>query len=220
MSKLILVNENQKENPVLKFVKRVPWNVGDIKADYAPGNACNVLFLSLRYHRLHPDYIYNRMSRLGRERKLRIIMVLADIDNPAETLKDLTKACFINDFALIVCWSQQEVAGYLEELKLNENTQGELIKGYKKTTYEDQLNDALTNIRRINKTDVRMLSSTYGSFRDILRNVSTAEELQKIEGLGPLKAADISNTFHEPLHTHSPQNQKPQNATDATEQHL
>jgi DNA excision repair protein ERCC-1 len=37
------------------------------------------LFLSLRYHRLHPEYIYNRIQKLGKEYNLRILLVMVDI---------------------------------------------------------------------------------------------------------------------------------------------
>jgi DNA excision repair protein ERCC-1 len=46
------------------------------------------LFLSLRYHRLHPEYIYNRIQKLGKEYNLRILLVMVDIVSPRQLLAD------------------------------------------------------------------------------------------------------------------------------------
>lgn len=45
----IIVSKRQMGNPVLKFIRNVRWQFGEIAPDYVVGqNAC-VLFLSLRY---------------------------------------------------------------------------------------------------------------------------------------------------------------------------
>jgi DNA excision repair protein ERCC-1 len=48
---------SQKGNPVLDKIKSMPWEYGDIPADYVLGVTTCALFLSLKYHRLHPEYI-------------------------------------------------------------------------------------------------------------------------------------------------------------------
>ena len=60
----ILVSPRQKGNPILNSVRSVAWEYSDIPADYVVGATTCALFLSLKYHRLHPEYIYNRIRDL------------------------------------------------------------------------------------------------------------------------------------------------------------
>ena len=53
--------------------------VTQLTSDYVLGATTCALFLSLRYHRLHPEYIYNRIQKLGKEYNLRILLVMVDI---------------------------------------------------------------------------------------------------------------------------------------------
>ena len=55
-----------------------------LTSDYVLGATTCCLFLSLRYHRLHPEYIYNRIQKLGKEYSLRILLIMVDIV-PAHT---------------------------------------------------------------------------------------------------------------------------------------
>src|SRR5437879_5024359 len=77
----ILVSSRQKGNPILNHVKLVPWEYADIPADYVLGATTCALFLSLKYHRLHPEYIYTRIRLLAGKYNLRIVLVMVDIPN-------------------------------------------------------------------------------------------------------------------------------------------
>lgn len=63
----IIVNNSQRGNPVLEFIENVKWEFlspsvsSSSCADYVLGKATGALFLSLKYHLLHPDYLYARM---------------------------------------------------------------------------------------------------------------------------------------------------------------
>ncbi|KAI3623785.1 RAD10 [Malassezia furfur] len=54
-SNSILVNSCQRGNPILQHIKGVAWEYADIVPDYQVGLSSGVLFLSLRYFRLHPE---------------------------------------------------------------------------------------------------------------------------------------------------------------------
>lgn len=71
----LLVNSKQRGNPILKFISHVPWEYEDIVPDYQMGNGVCALFLSLRYHNLNPDYIHERLKRLGKMYNLRVLLV-------------------------------------------------------------------------------------------------------------------------------------------------
>lgn len=64
---------------MLKSILNVPWEHGETLADYELGRTTCALFLSLRYHRLHPNYIYERFQKLGKNYTLRLLLVLVDV---------------------------------------------------------------------------------------------------------------------------------------------
>jgi DNA excision repair protein ERCC-1 len=76
----------------------------------------------LRYHRLHPEYIHQRIERLGLSYNLRILLLMCDIVRPPtlshvpyllnhsqsehqEPIRELTKVCLLNNITVIVAWS-------------------------------------------------------------------------------------------------------------------
>lgn len=84
----------QRRNPVLQSIKNVGIEVGDIVADYQVGTHNGVLFLrcvrtlsitfladgaSLKYHRLHPEYIHQRIDKMKGHYHFRVMLVLCDI---------------------------------------------------------------------------------------------------------------------------------------------
>lgn len=75
----IIVNVNQRGNPVLKYINNVAWEHGETVADYEVGRTSCAFFLSLRYHKLHPNYIYERFQSLGKKFNLRILLILVDV---------------------------------------------------------------------------------------------------------------------------------------------
>ena len=75
----IAVHPKQRGNPLLKSITNVPWEFDDeIVPDYVVGKTACVLFLSLKYHNLNPDYIHNRLKQLGKRFELRVLLVQID----------------------------------------------------------------------------------------------------------------------------------------------
>lgn len=76
----ILVNPKQRGNPILKSITNIPWEFDNsIVPDYIVGATAAILYLSLRYHRLNPDYIHDRLKELGKRFELRILLVQVDV---------------------------------------------------------------------------------------------------------------------------------------------
>lgn len=75
----VLVSNKQRGNPLLKSIGEVPYEFEDIVPDYQVGETTCVLYLSLRYHNLNPDYIHGRLKQLGHMFELRILLVEVDI---------------------------------------------------------------------------------------------------------------------------------------------
>lgn len=74
----ISVHPKQRGNPILKSITNVPYEFDDIVPDYIVGPTTCILFLSLKYHSLNPDYINNRLKVLGKRFELRVLLVQVD----------------------------------------------------------------------------------------------------------------------------------------------
>lgn len=75
----VLVNPKQRGNPILKSIVNIPWEFDEtIIPDYVVGATAGILYLSLRYHQLNPDYIHNRLKLLGKRFELRVLLVQVD----------------------------------------------------------------------------------------------------------------------------------------------
>ncbi len=94
----LLINPRQMKNPMLNFVKHVRKEIeNSIAADFVCGPTTCVLYLSLQYHSLHPQYIYERVKTLGKAFRLRVLLVLADVEAHQRPLHELTTLALIND---------------------------------------------------------------------------------------------------------------------------
>ncbi|EHY55690.1 ssDNA endonuclease and repair protein rad10 [Exophiala dermatitidis] len=193
----ILVSTRQKGNPILKHVTSVPWEWAEIPCDYVLGATTCALFLSLKYHRLHPEYIYGRIRQLGKLYNLRILLTMVDITNHEEALKELSKTSMINNLTLILCWSSQEAGRYLELYKSYEHASAASIRAHQAETYQESLTEFVTTPRNINKTDAASLISNFGSLRNAIN--AQPEELALVPGWGEKKIRAWVTTVREPF---------------------
>lgn len=193
----ILVSPRQKGNPILNHVKSLPWEYSDIVCDYVLGLTTCALFLSLKYHRLHPEYIYSRIRALGKSYNLRILLTMVDIENHEEALKELSKTSMINNLTLVLCWSAQEAGRYLELFKSYEHASPASIRAHQATTYQESLTEFVTTPRNINKTDAASLISNFGSLRAAIN--AQPEELALVPGWGEKKVRAWYTTLREPF---------------------
>ncbi|EOA82200.1 ssDNA endonuclease and repair protein rad10 [Exserohilum turcicum] len=193
----ILVSPRQKGNPILSSVRAVAWEYSDIPADYVVGATTCALFLSLKYHRLHPEYIYNRIRDLKGQYTLRILLTMVDIENHEDPLRELSKTSLVNNVTVMLCWSAQEAGRYLELFKTFENAAPTSIRAQQAGTYSESMVDFITVPRSINKTDAVGLVSNFGSIRTAIN--ASPEEIGLIAGWGDKKVQRWCNAVREPF---------------------
>jgi DNA excision repair protein ERCC-1 len=193
----ILVSPRQKGNPIINSIRSVPWEYADIIPDYVLGTTTCALFLSLKYHRLHPEYIYNRIQKLAGKYNLRILLVMVDIQTHEEPLKELSKTSLINNVTIILAWSAQEAGRYLELFKTYEFAAPTSIRAQTSAAYSDRMVDFITVPRSINKTDALGLVSNFGSVRTAVN--AAPEEVSMIAGWGEKKVQRWCGAVREPF---------------------
>ncbi|XP_051565884.1 DNA excision repair protein ERCC-1-like isoform X2 [Myxocyprinus asiaticus] len=167
----IIVSPRQRGNPILKFVRNVPWEFGEVVPDYVLGRTTCALFLSVRYHNLNPNYIHERLKQLGQSFALRVLLVQVDVKDPHHALKELARICIMADCTLILAWSPEEAGRYLETYKSYEKKPADLLKEQVEKNYLSQSLEGIIN--------------------------ASKEELVLCPGLGPQKARRLYDALHQ-----------------------
>lgn len=191
------MSQRQKGNPLLKHIRNVRWVFADIIPDYLMGQGSCALYLSLRYHLLHPDYLYFRIRELQKNFKLRVVLCHVDVEDVVKPLLEVTRTAMLHDCTLLCGWSLEECGRYLETIKVYENKPADSIREQMDTDYLSRLTHALTTVRHVNKTDVVTLGSAFGSLSGIMD--SSMEDLARCPGIGERKVKRLYDTFHEPF---------------------
>jgi len=199
----IIVNTCQKGNPVLEMVSNVPWKYQDpstvIHADYILGPSTCCLFLSLRYHALKPEYIYNRLKNLRASGaySLRILLCLVDVKDPSFAVRELVKACVISSVTLVLAFSNLEAATYLETFKAYENKPADTLKSRPSAAHAARAAEVLSSVRSLNTTDAHTLLTTFESISGI--SDTSEEQLGLCPGIGGVKARSLHKLFNQPF---------------------
>lgn len=193
----VLVNPKQRGNPILKSITNVAWEWDEIVPDYVVGATTCILYLSLKYHNLNPDYIHQRLKTLGKMFELRVLLVQVDIKDPYNALKTLTRICLLANLTLMLAWSFEEAGKIVETYKLYENKPPDMIMERSEQDPHQRLCTALTNIKPVNKTDAMTLLQNFGTLENLIN--SSEEKLASVSGLGPRKVSKLFKTLNEPF---------------------
>lgn len=188
----VIVSPRQKGNPLLKHIRNVPWEYGDIEPDYIMGQTTCALYLSLRYHNLFPNYIHQRLKSLGKSFELRVLLVHIDVSDPHPPLRELSQISILAECTLILAWSAEEAGRHIETYKVFESKSAELLMEKSEEDVFGKLVDSLSSIKSINRPDAVTLLSSFGTLEKIAR--ASRDELSLHPGMGMQKVGKIS--FH------------------------
>jgi DNA excision repair protein ERCC-1 len=151
-SSSLLVHSRQRGNPLLKHFRQVKWEYSDMilgGADYSMSRSSCALFLSLRYHTLNPNYIYDRLKSTKFPYQLKILLVQCDTNDPSQSLKELARLCILYDLTLLVSWSDEESAKYLETYRIMEGKSADNLldtQQHQSTDYLTKFIDTITQV--------------------------------------------------------------------------
>ncbi|KAH6943458.1 hypothetical protein HPB50_021690 [Hyalomma asiaticum] len=181
----LIVSSRQKGNPLLKSIRSVPWEFGDIEPDYVLGQTTCALYLSLRYHQLFPGYIHSRLRSLGRAFELRLLLVQVDVADPHPSLRELSQVSLLADCTMLLAWSAEEAGRHLETYKALEAKPADALMERQEGDTLSKLTDALSSVRSLNRPDAVALLSSFGSLERLA--AASEQELILQPGLGPHK---------------------------------
>lgn len=192
-------------------MKTTPWSFnGSILSDYYINASVQILFLSLKYHKVHPEYIWQRLKKLHRgssvssrsDNSLRVLLVVVDIDAYNEVLRKLADLCIKQDLSLVLAWSFEEAGNYIAYAKQYETSASNAtsaIRGIKSQDYRAAVVETLTSVPAVNKTDVVNLLANFHSFHNVVKEGSNGTKLGDILGMGSRKVENMKRVFTEPF---------------------
>lgn len=212
----VQVAHSQKGNPLLEspLMKLTPWTYnGQILLDYYINATLQVIFLSLKYHKLRPEYVWRRIEKMkggssiveerqDNDEVLRVLLVVVDIDSPQDAIRSLLAICVRHDLSIVVAWLFEEAGNYIAYFKQNEMARSKVdlsIQGLKKEDYNSTIVSSLTTVRAVNKTDVANLLANCKSFKSIVTMATETDGLSHIQGLGERKLLNLRAAFAEPF---------------------
>lgn len=194
---VLLVSTKQKGNGLIRFIRNVPYTYTKIVPDYIMGSNRCILFLSLKYHNLHPNYIHRRIAELKNDFDLRVLLCLVDVEDNASILLYLNKLCVVNSLSLLLAWSEEECARYIETFKFRENKETSVIEKKKDMSFMEQISEALSSVRSVNKTDSSQLMLQFGNLKSLV--TASMEEIRSCPGIGDKKVMRMFNAFNKPF---------------------
>ena len=156
------------------------------------------LFLSLRYHNLHPNYIHRRVAELKSDFEYRMLLCLVDIEDSAASILFLNDLCVQNNLTLILAWSEEEAARYLETVRAFDGKDPTPVIGkHEPKTHIEKIIRALGSVPSVNKSDASQLLTQFGCFRNLVN--ASIDELSLCPGIGPKKVRRLHEAFHRPF---------------------
>eukprot|EP00531_Pseudo-nitzschia_arenysensis_P007295 CAMPEP_0116134930 /NCGR_PEP_ID=MMETSP0329-20121206/10920_1 /TAXON_ID=697910 /ORGANISM="Pseudo-nitzschia arenysensis, Strain B593" /LENGTH=445 /DNA_ID=CAMNT_0003629697 /DNA_START=141 /DNA_END=1478 /DNA_ORIENTATION=+ len=195
---VLYVSTRQKGNSILPLIRNVPIAYSPMVPDYILGPTSCALFLSIKYHKLYPRYIHRRIAELRKDFKLRVLLVLVDVDDNANTLLQLNTIGVTNQLTVILCWSELEAARYLETYKVRDGKDAAPIQKRESANPLDRVIDFMTGGRAgVNKTDAVTLWSQFSTISGIAG--ASADELALVGGMGPVKVRRLHEALHKPF---------------------
>jgi len=196
-SHVLYVSTKQQGNDVLKYIRNVPMAVSKMVPDYIMSSTTCALFLSIKYHQLYPHYIHRRIGELRTDFRLRVLLVLVDVEDNASALAYLNTLAVTHNLTLILAWTEAEAARYLETYKALDGKDASSIQKRESTNFQEQTADFLTACKPVNKTDSANLLHHFSTIQAVV--AASSDELALCEGLGPIKVKKLYEALHKPF---------------------
>jgi len=168
--------------------------------DFHLSDTCSALFLSVKYHKLHPEYIGKRMEAVKRKVKTLLLVVHVDDGDCEKPLLEIQTLAFVFRFVVVLAWSLNESARYLEayaKYSVSNAVDIRLLEGKQASDSGAKMVEVLTTVPSINKTDAKMLMRNFDNLADIF--CAQLGDLSVLSGFGDKKLEEFHNAMSTPF---------------------
>ncbi len=180
------VSNLQRGNSILKYLSKSIWHYDEkITCDYEINGSIAVLFLSLKYHSVKPEYILKRISKL-KDYRMKLLLIHVDVPNYNSMICELYK---IQPLTVILCRNQEECAEYLKGF---ESTSVKSIEQVRNK--ESNIETFLQDIPKVTKSEINRIRMKYKNLQEIIK--ASEDDLKGTFGIGKAKANSVVNIFN------------------------
>ncbi|EKX74171.1 DNA repair protein rad10, putative [Theileria equi strain WA] len=190
----LIISPRQRRNPLVKCFRNITFVESDIPADFMISPEISVLFLSLKYHRLHSNYIIERIKSI-RQHKIPNLFILCQVDIAefANILNQLTVHTFTYGYKILLSWNCHESAAVIEILKLNYYKGIEILNKKETKTHFETVCDMISSVRSINSSDASLICRKFKTLKEIVH--LGEDEIYSIPGCGEKKVKALTAAF-------------------------
>lgn len=168
LSLTIVASHRQQKNPLIEHIKELRVSFAHIVPDFLLSPTHCALFISLKYHRLHPDYLLPRIHSLKKHYKVRLLLCVVDLTDYDVPLENVTHLAFQGSMSLFLAWSLAEAGRIIEILKQWGDKPPDVIQGRLDLNMKDRCSEVLTTIPSINKVDSVTLIREFGTMKKLM----------------------------------------------------
>ena len=133
----LTISKRQEGNQLLKLLNSIntEWSEDSV-ADYSIANKAGVLFLTLTYHRQHPDYIGERIRLFQGSFPLRILLFLVNSEKPDDVIQKLTIFCIHNNINIVLAYDYEEAGRWILCLYNSQENSIDHLKAVNESNHE------------------------------------------------------------------------------------
>lgn len=108
----------------------------ELPCDFAIAKKVGVLFITLKFHRSHPEYLASRIKDFRGAYSTRILLLLVNAENYDRTISMLTVTAIANNLSLILAFHFEEASRWLMSMYASQENQLDDLKAVNETPYE------------------------------------------------------------------------------------
>jgi DNA excision repair protein ERCC-1 len=164
----ILVNPQQKGNPLLQHLGNIHVADNELAEDFVLSDSCSALYVSVKFHKLNPLYVGKRMEAMKKKVKTQVLVVHVDDADCEKPLLEVQTLAISFRFVVVLAWSLQEAARYLDAYSRSAGTNTvKLLEGKQASDLHAKAVEVLTTVPAINKNDAKTLMRNFNTMAEI-----------------------------------------------------
>lgn len=194
MRNKILINKVQQNNKVIEYLHpgTYEWST-DISCDFAIKNQIGVLYLSLKFHREHQNYIKTRLAANNDYFPVNILLLVSSSENDSSQINELTQLCITHNITVVLAFNTEESARWIQSMYQTQNSTLESLK----TEDEANIDTAINALHclGVSHKEAEALLLKFGSLEKCLN--ATQSSIAEI--LSPEKAKNFCAKIQAPF---------------------
>ena len=180
----LTISKRQEKNPMIPLLGGIDtrFTQSDI-FDFAITDEIAILFLTIKFHRLNPQYFDDRAKKLIGPWKTRILILLIDDDNPNRHISALTQTAMAHNMTTVLAFGYEEASKWLHSYYTIQDSSLDELKSTSESNYDIAVN--MLHSLNISRKDAEDLLNTFGSIDKILK--ASKEQISKATSMSSSK---------------------------------